>query len=146
MRRTTPRRTHPIEKPPDLSRRPSGNGRGSLETIESEENVARVRDAMTAFVRRGDRERFAAVVAQFVRCARGRGETIEHVLGTLETLADSCEGTARGGFAERDTPLRRLTLRSVLVNYYGSEAVARETSARDRRLAERRGSRGVGGA
>jgi hypothetical protein len=82
----------------------------------------------------------ARAIAVFVRSARTRGEPIERVLGTLESLADASEGRARGGYAERDTPLRKLALRGVLLAYYGEDAVQRESAARERRAVTRQRS------
>src|ERR1043166_9514695 len=76
-------------------------------------------------------------VAIYVRSARTRGEPIETVLGTLQTVADDLERDAAPGFKQRDTPLRHVLLRGVLLAFYGADVVRREESAR-RDRAERR--------
>jgi len=71
-----------------------------------------------------------------------RGEPIEAVLGTLQTVADDLERGGAPGFRERDTPLRHVLLRGVLLAFYGADVVRREESARRDRAEQRRWSDG----
>lgn len=109
-----------------------------FEVIENDESRGRVRAAMMRFVTHNDPQLLSQAIAIFVRSARARGDSIERVLASLESLANASEGTAREGYEERDTPLRQLALRGVLLAFYGAEAVDREKKARERRAAARR--------
>lgn len=112
-----------------------------FELIEREENVHRVLEAMREFHNRGDTHLFERAVAVFVRSAKARGDSVESVLGALEKIADELEADGQPGFAQRDTPLRNLVLRGVLLAFYGAEVVRREESARRERADRRKESR-----
>lgn len=105
-----------------------------FDVLEHEENVTRILAAMHAFLQHGDPRLFERAIAVYVRSARTRKEPVESVLGALEAIADELERDAAPGFAERDTPLRRLVLRGVLVAFYGPESVRRELAARQARV------------
>jgi hypothetical protein len=109
-----------------------------FDVLEREENLNRVLAAMREFHRRDDGQLFARAVAVFVRSARARGDSIEKVLATLDALADELERNAAPGFSERDTPMRHLVLRGVLLAFYGSATVERERVARAERRARQR--------
>jgi hypothetical protein len=119
----------------DFSSDPTFDPKELFESIEHEENLERVRDSMRRFIAHGDDELIARAIAVFVRSARTRGDSIESVLGTLESVADRSEGSARMGF--RDSPLRRRILRGLLLAFYGSDTVEREAAARERRADQR---------
>lgn len=126
-----------MKRSAEFSKDPMFDPKELFEVIENGENQGRVREAMLKFVDRGDPELLSQAIAIFVRSAHARGEAIEQVLASLESLANASEGSAREGYAERDTPLRQLAMRGVLLAYYGEEAVNRESEARERRLATR---------
>lgn len=109
-----------------------------LEVIEREDNAHRVLAAMRQFIRRDDTAALERAVAVYVRSARARGEPIEVVLGTLQAVADELERDAAPGFRQRDTPLRNVLLRGVLLAFYGAETVQREASARRARVERRK--------
>jgi len=109
-----------------------------FDVLEREESRNRVLSAMREFHRLDDGQLFAHAVAVFVRSARARGDVIETVLGTLDAIADELERNAAPGFQERDTPMRNLVLRGVLLAFYGSATVEREKAARAERRARQR--------
>lgn len=109
-----------------------------FDVLEHEENVNRVLDAMGEFRRHGDTQLFQRAVAVYVRSARARNEPVETVLGTLETIADELERDAQPGFTQRDTPMRHLVLRGVLLAFYGADVVRREERARRERADRQR--------
>ena len=106
--------------------------------VEHDENVNRILDAMEKFLRYSDAQLLERAVAVYVRSARARAEPVEAVLGTLQVLADRLERDAPPGFTRRDTPLRHLVLRGVLLAFYGEEVVRREAIARQDRLERRK--------
>ncbi len=108
-----------------------------FEILEFEENATRVLEAMRTFARRSDPELFGRAVAVYVRSARARGAPVEGVLAALQTVADEVEGGATPGFTQRDTPMRNLVLRGVLLAFYGMDVVEREDTARDERVERR---------
>ncbi len=109
-----------------------------FEVIAHDDNVHRVLGAMREFIRRNDTSALEHAVAIYVRSARTRGEPVEVVLGTLETVADDLERGGTPGFKQRDTPLRHAVLRGVLLAFYGADAVQREERARRERVERRR--------
>lgn len=117
----------------DFSSDPAFDPAELFAVIQRDENVARVSGAMRAFIERGDTDSFQHAVAIFVRSARAREEPIERVLGVLEELVDGLEGHPLPGSAERETKMRTLVLRGVLLAFYGGEAVEREDSKRQSR-------------
>jgi len=125
------------EQSGEFSRDPLFDPAEWFEVIEREQSKSRVLDAMRQFVRRADTSLFEKAVALYVRSARARGEGIEDVLGTLEAIADELEQDPKPGFAQRDTPLRRLVMRGVLLAFYGSDAVEDEAAARAERVERR---------
>jgi hypothetical protein len=108
-----------------------------FDVLEREENIHRVLDSMREFHRIGDANLLAHAVAVFVRSSRARNEPIESVLGNLESLADELERNAQPGYSQRDTPMRHLVLRGVLLAFYGAETVQREEVARAARRTRR---------
>jgi len=108
-----------------------------FEVIEHDANVDRVSEAMRAFLARGDTASFERSVAVFVRSARARHEPVEIVLAALESLVDAVEASGVPGFDRRNTPLRHLVLRGVLLAFYGAEVVQREADARQERVERR---------
>jgi hypothetical protein len=130
------------ERSGDFSRDPVFDPTELFEVIAHDENVNRVLDAMHEFIRRNDTSALERAVAIYVRSARTRGEPIEAVLGTLQTVADDLERGGAPGFKERDTPLRHVLLRGVLLAFYGADVVRREESARRDRAERRRWSDG----
>lgn len=121
----------------DFSRDPTFNPGELFDVIEREESVERVLAAMREFEQRGEEQLFARGVALYARSARARGESVETVLGVLETIADSLDRDGQPGFPQRETPLRQLVLRGVLLAFYGAGAVRREEDARRARTAQR---------
>jgi hypothetical protein len=117
----------------DFSSDPTFDPAELFAVIQRDENVARVSGAMRTFVERGDTDSFQRAVAVFVRSARAREEPIERVLGVLEELVDGLEGHPLPGSSERETKMRTLVLRGVLLAFYGGEAVEREDSKRQSR-------------
>jgi hypothetical protein len=126
------------ERSGDFSQDPVFDPTELFEVIAHDDNVNRVLGAMGEFIRRNDTNALERAVAIYVRSARTRGESIETVLATLQTVADDLERGGAPGFKERDTPLRHVLLRGVLLAFYGADVVRREESAR-RDRAERRG-------
>jgi hypothetical protein len=108
-----------------------------FDVIEREEDVSRVLEAMREFLRRAETPLLERAVAVYVRAARARREPVEVVLAALESLADELERDGTPGFAQRDTPMRHLVLRGVLLAFYGSGVVEREAAARDERVERR---------
>jgi hypothetical protein len=129
------------ERSGDHSQDPVFDPAELFQVIEQETNADRVLAAMREFLRRSHTAEFERAVAVYVRSARTRGEPIEVVLGTLQAVADELERDAPPGFKERDTPLRHLLLRGVLLAFYGADAVQREESARRERAERRRSPR-----
>jgi len=130
------------ERSGDYSQDPVFDPTELFEVIAHDDNVHRVLDAMHEFIRRRDTNALERAVAIYVRSARTRGEPIEAVLGTLQTVADDLERGGAPGFRERDTPLRHVLLRGVLLAFYGADVVRREESARRDRAEQRRWSDG----
>lgn len=126
------------ERSGDFSRDPVFDPAELFDVIAHDDNVHRVLDAMRAFIRRNDTSAFERAIAIYVRSARTRGEPIETVLATLETVADELERDASPGYKQRDTPLRHVLLRGVLLAFYGVDAVQREENARRGRVERRR--------
>ena len=126
------------ERSGDFSRDPVFDPSELFEVIAHDDNVHRVLDAMREFIRRTDTNALERAVAIYVRSARTRGEPIETVLATLQTVADDLERDSAPGFTQRDTPLRHVLLRGVLLAFYGADVVRREESARRERLERRR--------
>lgn len=126
------------ERSGDFSRDPVFDPSELFEVIAQDENVNRVLAAMREFIRRNDTNALERAVAIYVRSARTRGEPIEAVLGTLQTVADDLERDSAPGFKQRDTPLRHVLLRGVLLAFYGADVVRREESARRDRAERRR--------
>jgi len=122
----------------DFSRDPVFDPVELFEVIAHDDNVHRVLDAMREFIRRKDTAALERAVALYVRSARTRSEPIETVLGTLQTVADELERDGAPGFVERDTPLRHVLLRGVLLAFYGADVVRREETARRDRVERRR--------
>jgi hypothetical protein len=108
-----------------------------FDVIEREEDVSRVLEAMREFLRRAETPLLERAVAVYIRAARARREPVEVVLAALGSLADELERDGTPGFAQRDTPMRHLVLRGVLLAFYGSGVVERETVARDERVERR---------
>ena len=125
------------ERSGDFSQDPVFDPTELFEVIAHDDNVHRVLAAMGEFIRRNDTGALERAVAIYVRSARTRGEPIEAVLATLQTVADDLERGGAPGFRERDTPLRSVLLRGVLLAFYGADVVRREESAR-RDRSERR--------
>lgn len=123
----------------EFSRDPTFDPNELFEIIGREENLSLVFQAMHRFTQQADASLFERAVAIFVRSARARGEPVEVVLATLQELADELERDAAPGFARRDTSMRHLVLRGVLLAFYGPEVVANEAAARADRV-ERRAS------
>jgi hypothetical protein len=121
----------------DFSRDPVFDPSELFEVVARDDNVRRVLDAMREFIRRNDTSALERAVAIYVRSARARGEPIETVLGTLQTVANDLERDATPGFRQRDTPLRHVLLRGVLLAFYGADVVRREESARRGRVEHR---------
>ena len=121
----------------DFSKDPIFDPAELFDVIEHEESVHRVLDAMRQFVTRHDLRLLERGVAVYVRSARARNESIEKVLAGLETIADELERGGVPGFKERDTPLRGIVLRGVLLAYYGADTVRREADARTKRAEHR---------
>ena len=111
-----------------------------FEVVAHDDNVRRVLGAMREFIRRNDTRALERAVAIYVRSSRARGEPIEIVLGTLQTVADDLERNSTPGFSQRDTPLRHVLLRGVLLAFYGADAVEREETARRQRVEHRSAS------
>jgi len=124
----------------DFSRDPVFDPAELFEVVAQDDNVQRVLAAMREFIRRNDTGALERAVAIYVRSARARGEPIETVLGTLETVADDLERDGAPGFNQRDTPLRHALLRGVLLAFYGADVVRREENARRGRVERRRTS------
>jgi hypothetical protein len=129
------------ERSGDFSQDPAFDPAELFDVIAHDDNVDRVRAAMRAFIKRSDPSAFERAVAIYVRSARARGEPIEIVLGTLQSVADDFERHAAPGFTQRDTPLRHVVLRGVLLAFYGADAVQREERARRDRTEQRRSPR-----
>ncbi len=129
------------ERSGEFSQDPALDPAELFNVLQHDENVDRVLAAMREFIRRSDYDTFERAVAVYVRSARARCEPIEIVLGTLETVADDVERDAAPGFSQRDTPLRHVLLRGVLLAFYGADAVQREESARRDRVERRRSPR-----
>ena len=129
----------------DFSRDPTFDPAELFDVIEREDSVDHVLAAMREFEQRGEGRLFARGVALFARSARARGESVETVLGALEKIADELERAGQPGFAQRETPLRHLVLRGVLLAFYGADAVRREDDARRERSKRQRGGPGVAG-
>lgn len=113
-----------------------------FEVVLREDDVDGVLAAMREFHRYGDTRLFERAVAVYVRSARARGEPVETVLAALETIADELERDSSPGYVQRDTPLRHVVLRGVLLAFYGADTVRREESARQERVDRRRPSSG----
>jgi hypothetical protein len=126
------------ERSGDFSQDPVFDPTELFEVIAHDDNVNRVLGAMGEFIRRNDTNALERAVAIYVRSARTRGESIETVLATLQTVADDLERGGAPGFKERDTPLRHVLLRGVLLAFYGADVVRREESARRDRAERRR--------
>ena len=109
-----------------------------FEVVQRQDDVERVLAAMREFHRYGDTSLFERAVAVYVRSARARGEPVETVLATLETVADELERDSSPGYIQRDTPLWLVVLRGVLLAFYGADVVRLEVSARKLRM-DRRG-------
>jgi len=101
------------ERSGDFSQDPVFDPTELFEVIAHDDNVNRVLGAMGEFIRRNDTNALERAVAIYVRSARTRGESIETVLATLQTVADDLERGGAPGFKERDTPLRHVLLRGV---------------------------------
>lgn len=112
-----------------------------FDVISREENVSRVLAAMRQFLSLKDTSLFERAVAVYVRSARARGEPVEAVLAALQSLADELERDSPPGFARRDTPMRYLVLRGVLLAFYGPDTVATEAAARNGRVERQGGAR-----
>ena len=130
-KQTTDRGT---ERSGQFSRDPVFDPAELFDVLEHEENVTRVLTAMQAFLRHGDPQLFERAIAVYVRSARAKQKPVESVLAALEAVADELERGAAPGFSQRDTPLRRLVLRGVLLAFYGPESVHRESAARKARV------------
>ncbi len=128
----------------DFSRDPTFDPNELFDVIGREDNSDRVFASMRQFIKRADASLFERAVAIFVRSARARGEPVEVVLATLEQLADELERDATPGFAGRDTSMRHLVMRGVLLAFYGSEVVEHEAAARAERVERRARSRSEG--
>ena len=102
----------------DFSRDPGFDPEQLFRVIERDDNVARVSEAMHAFLAHGDRDVFQQAIAIFVRSARARREPIERVLAVLIELAGQREGAAYPHDLEL-SELRRLVMRGVLLAFYG---------------------------
>jgi len=126
------------ERSGDFSRDPVFDPAELFEVIAHDDNVQRVLAGMREFIRRSETDAVERAVAIYVRSARTRGEPVEVVLGTLETVADDLERDGAPGFTQRDTPLRNALLRGVLLAFYGADVVQREESARRDRVERRR--------
>lgn len=122
----------------DFSQDPTFDPGELFDVIQRDASIEGVLAAMREFERRGEEQLFARGVAIFARSARARGESVETVLAALEKIADELEEDGQPGFAQRETPLRHLVLRGVLLAFYGPEAVSREDHARRERVARRR--------
>ena len=132
---------HSGERSGEFSRDPALDPAELFDVIQHDDNVHRVLAAMREFIRRNEYDTFERAIAVYVRSARARREPIETVLGTLQTVADDVERDAPPGFSQRDTPLRHVLLRGVLLAFYGADAVQREESARRERVERRRSPR-----
>jgi len=108
-----------------------------FEVLRREDDTDRLIGAMREFRHRGDLHLFERAVAVYVRSARARGEPVETALAALEQFADELERDSTPGFTQRDTPLRHVVLRGVLLAFYGADAVRREESARQGRVDRR---------
>jgi len=108
-----------------------------FEVLRREDDTDRLIGAMREFRHRGDLHLFERAVAVYVRSARARGEPVETALAALEQIADELERDSTPGFTQRDTPLRHVVLRGVLLAFYGADAVRREESARQGRVDRR---------
>ena len=120
-----------------FSRDPVFDPEELFEVLRREEDMDRVLAAMREFRDRGDVRLFERAVAVYVRSARARGEPVESVLAALEQFADELERDSSPGFTERDTPMRYVVLRGVLLAFYGADVVRREESARRDRIDRR---------
>jgi hypothetical protein len=124
----------------NFSRDPVFDPAELFEVVAQDDNVRRVLAAMSEFIRRNDTNALERAVAIYVRSSRARGEPIETVLGTLQTVADDIERNSTPGFSQRDTPLRHVLLRGVLLAFYGADVVEREETARRERVEQRSSS------
>ncbi len=118
----------------EFSRDPMFDPAELFALIRREQSVDAVVEAMRRFKRSGNLDLLARGVAVFARSARARGDSVETVLGALQRIVDALESDAQPGFPGRETPLRNLVLRGVLMAFYGEEIVDREADARDRRI------------
>jgi hypothetical protein len=125
----------------EFSRDPMFDPAELFAVLEQEQNVDAIVDAMQKFKHSGDPDLLARGVAVFARSARARGDSVEMVLGALQRIVDVLESRSQPGFPDRDTPLRQLVLRGVLMAFYGEEVVNREANARDRRLENQNAAR-----
>lgn len=125
----------------EFSRDPMFDPAELFAVLEREQNVDTIVAAMRKFKHSGDPDLLARGVAVFARSARARGESVEMVLGALQRIVDALETGSQPGFPDRDTPLRQLVLRGVLMAFYGEEVVDREADARDRRIAHQNAAR-----
>lgn len=126
------------ERSGQFSRDPVFDPEELFEVVRREEDMERVLAAMREFRDRGDYRLFERAVAVYVRSARARGEPVESVLAALEQIADELERDASPGFTQRDTPMRYVVLRGVLLAFYGADVVHREESARRDRIDRRK--------
>jgi hypothetical protein len=115
-----------------------------FDVIERDESGTHVLEAMRQFLLRSDASMFERAVAVYVRSARARKEPVETVLAALEAIADELERDSAPGFKQRETPLRQLVLRGVLLAFYGADVVQREATAREERVERRQRSRDQG--
>lgn len=102
----------------DFSEDPTFDPEQLFRVIGREENDARVAEAMSVFLQRGERTAFERAVALFVRSARARKDPVERVLAVLIELATEREGVPPPHDLEL-SELRRLILRGVLLAFYG---------------------------
>lgn len=125
------------ERSGKFSRDPVFDPAELFEVVRRQDDMNRVLAAMREFRDRGDFRLFERAVAVYVRSARARGEPVESVLAALEQFADELERDASPGFTQRDTPMRHVVLRGVLLAFYGADVVRREESARRDRIDRR---------
>lgn len=125
------------ERSGKFSRDPLFDPAELFEVVRRQDDMNRVLAAMREFRDHGDFRLFERAVAVYVRSARARGEPVESVLAALEQFADELERDASPGFTQRDTPMRYVVLRGVLLAFYGADVVKREESARRDRIDRR---------
>ncbi len=125
----------------EFSRDPMFDPAELFAVIAREPSVDAIVAVMQKFKRSADPDLLARGVAVFARSARARGDSVETVLGALQRMVDALETGGLPGFPGRETPLRNLVLRGVLMAFYGEEVVDREADARDRRVEHQNAAR-----